>query len=79
MKQPKYQRILIKLSGERWRINPGTALILKQSKASAKKLKTVRTAAHKLPLLSEPATSGADGRALIWTELKPTTWACLPR
>ena len=72
--KPKYNRILLKLSGESLAGDQKTGIDFDKVVEICKPIKKCVDAG--VPVLSMHAP-GADVRAVIWTEPEPTIWVCL--
>ena len=69
--EPKYKRVLLKISGEALAGADRTGLNDDKLQSRSKRFTTL---AFRLPSLSEEATSGEAGPAQAWTEQQRTTW-----
>ena len=73
-----YKRILLKISGEVLAGGKGMGIDYDTVLNICSAVKECVDMGVRLVLSSAAATSGADVRAVIWTEPELTTWVCSP-
>ena len=78
MVEPKYKRVVLKLSGEAMAGQSGFGIDPATIKEMVKEIKEVHALGVESPLLSVVAISGAGLQALrwAWNGRKLTIWAC---
>ena len=77
MGTPKYQRILLKLSGEALSSEKAGILDFDFISVVARQIKNVWTQAFKLRFWSVQEIFGVADRERAWSIAEPITWACL--
>ena len=79
MVEPKYKRILIKLSGEALAGERGVGIDIKTVQSMAQEIKEVHELGIELPWLSEVETFGVENlqQKLVWIVFKRITLECL--